>query len=128
MDTLITKRISSPCITSNFCFAVGEVAYVELFTDEHEKPRGCGIIEFENSVLAKKAIEKMHRHELSGRKIVVKEVGVNVTSLKLSGTLIFGKEKNSRCLKFYSLFLLKRESKMLLLLLLGLRRRARQDW
>jgi len=61
-------------------FIVGEVAYVELFTDESEKPRGCGIIEFENNVLAKKAIEKMHRHELSGRKIVVKEVTNSIFS------------------------------------------------
>jgi RNA recognition motif-containing protein len=49
---------------------------VELFSDETEKPRGCGIIEFENALSAKKAIEKMHRFELGGRKIVVKEVRV----------------------------------------------------
>lgn len=55
-------------------FIVGEVAFVELFNDENEKPRGCGIIEFENGGSAKKAIEKMHRFELGGRKIVVKEV------------------------------------------------------
>ena len=47
---------------------------MELFSDENDKPRGCGIIEFESGVSAKKAIEKMHRHELGGRKIVVKEV------------------------------------------------------
>jgi len=50
---------------------------VELFSDETEKPRGCGIIEFENAASAKKAIEKMHRFELGGRKIVVKEVNVH---------------------------------------------------
>jgi RNA recognition motif-containing protein len=55
---------------------VGEVSFVELFSDETEKPRGCGIIEFENALSAKKAIEKMHRFELGGRKIVVKEVRV----------------------------------------------------
>lgn len=49
---------------------------MELFNDENDKPRGCGIIEFENAATAKKAIEKMHRFELGGRKIVVKEVGL----------------------------------------------------
>ncbi len=53
---------------------MGEVAFVELFCDENDKPRGCGIVEFENNTIAKKAIEKMHRHELQGRKMVVKEV------------------------------------------------------
>lgn len=44
--------------------------------DENDKPRGCGIIEFANADLAKDAIEKMHRHELKGRKLVVKEVRI----------------------------------------------------
>ncbi|XP_066993804.1 myelin expression factor 2 [Anabrus simplex] len=52
---------------------VGEVAYVELFTDETDKPRGCGIVEFESADSVKKAVEKMHRYELKGRKLVVKE-------------------------------------------------------
>ncbi|XP_046664465.1 myelin expression factor 2 isoform X2 [Homalodisca vitripennis] len=52
---------------------VGEVAFVELFVDENDKPRGCGIIEFESKELAQKAVEKMHRYELKGRKLVVKE-------------------------------------------------------
>ncbi|GLH14166.1 Uncharacterized protein GBIM_18560, partial [Gryllus bimaculatus] len=52
---------------------VGEVAYVELFTDENDKPRGCGIVEFESADSVKKAVEKMHRYELKGRKLVVKE-------------------------------------------------------
>lgn len=47
---------------------------MELFVDENEKPRGCGIIEFANSSLAKDAVEKMHRYDLKGRKLVVKEV------------------------------------------------------
>lgn len=63
----MTGRVSSVFIS------VGEVAFVELFNDDNEKPRGCGIIEFENAPTAKKAIEKMHRFELGGRKIVVKE-------------------------------------------------------
>lgn len=55
-------------------FAVGEVTFVELFVDENDKPRGCGIVEFENKDLAQKAVEKMHRYDLKGRKLVVKEV------------------------------------------------------
>ena len=52
---------------------VGDVAYVELFNDENEKPRGCGILEFATEEMAKNAVEKMHRYEYKGRKIVVKE-------------------------------------------------------
>ncbi|KAG8226989.1 hypothetical protein J437_LFUL000294 [Ladona fulva] len=52
---------------------VGEVAYVELFSDDVDKPRGCGIVEFESPDSVKKAVEKMHRFELKGRKLVVKE-------------------------------------------------------
>merc|ERR1711936_1074914 len=52
---------------------VGDVSYVELFNDENDKPRGCGILEFSTEDLAKNAVEKMHRYEYKGRKIVVKE-------------------------------------------------------
>ncbi|KAF4528842.1 hypothetical protein B566_EDAN014561, partial [Ephemera danica] len=52
---------------------VGEVEFVELFADEGDKPRGCGIIEFSNPDSVKKAVEKMHRFEVRGRKLVVKE-------------------------------------------------------
>jgi RNA recognition motif-containing protein len=52
---------------------VGDVSYVELFNDENEKPRGCGILEFATEEMAKNAVEKMHRHEYKGRKFVVKE-------------------------------------------------------
>jgi RNA recognition motif-containing protein len=57
-----------------FLLSVGEVAYVELFHDENDKPRGCGIVEFESADSVKKAVEKMHRYDLKGRKLVVKEV------------------------------------------------------
>lgn len=53
---------------------VGKVAHVELFTDEHDKPRGCGIVEFEDADSVKVAVEKMHRFDIKGRKLVVKEV------------------------------------------------------
>jgi len=50
-------------------FVVGEVAFVEIF----DSPKGTGIIEFNSPDLARKAIEKMHRFEVRGRKLVVKE-------------------------------------------------------
>jgi len=52
---------------------VGEVNFVELFLDEQGRPRGAGIMEFATVDLAKKAIEKMNKHDFAGRKIVVKE-------------------------------------------------------
>ncbi|CAG9790878.1 unnamed protein product [Diatraea saccharalis] len=52
---------------------VGDVAYVELFNDENGKPRGCGVVEFTNSEAMKKALFVMHRYELNGRKLVLKE-------------------------------------------------------
>ncbi|XP_042875179.1 myelin expression factor 2-like [Penaeus japonicus] len=53
---------------------VGEVSYVEMFNDENNRPRGCAVIEFESTELVQKAVEIMHRYELKGRKLVVKEV------------------------------------------------------
>lgn len=52
---------------------VGPVDFVELFVDENYKPRGCGIVEFKDVESVEKCIEKMHRHELNGREIIVKE-------------------------------------------------------
>ena len=52
---------------------IGPVSYVNLFKDEEGQSRGCGILEFESSDHAKKAVEKMHRHDFKGRKLVVKE-------------------------------------------------------
>ncbi|XP_075979397.1 heterogeneous nuclear ribonucleoprotein rumpelstiltskin [Anticarsia gemmatalis] len=52
---------------------VGDVAYVELFNDENGKPRGCGVVEFTNAEAMKKALFVMHRYELNGRKLVLKE-------------------------------------------------------
>ena len=56
--------------------SVGEVSFVELFEDESGKPRGCGFIEFERAEHARVALDKMHRFELKGRKLVVKEVRI----------------------------------------------------
>ncbi|KAG4065848.1 hypothetical protein HA402_012526 [Bradysia odoriphaga] len=52
---------------------VGTVEFVELFVDESNKPRGCGIVEFKDAENVQKALEKMNRYELGGREIVVKE-------------------------------------------------------
>jgi len=52
---------------------VGDVQFVELFVDENDKPRGCGIVEFVDSASVEKALKNMHRFEYKGRKIVIKE-------------------------------------------------------
>ena len=52
---------------------VGESSYVELFNDEKGKPRGCGILEFNSEEMAQKAIRKLNKHEIKGRKILVQE-------------------------------------------------------
>lgn len=52
---------------------VGDVSFVELFNDENNKPRGCGIVEFEKAESVAVALDKMNRYELSGRNLVVKE-------------------------------------------------------
>lgn len=53
---------------------IGEVAFAELVSDENDKSKGCGIVEFESVESVKKAIEKLHRYDINGRKIIVKEV------------------------------------------------------
>lgn len=52
---------------------VGEVEFVELFADEQNKPRGCGICEFKSPESVPIALEKMNKHDLNGRQLVVKE-------------------------------------------------------
>jgi RNA recognition motif-containing protein len=52
---------------------VGEVSYVELFYDESGKPRGAGVMEFPTQDMARLAIDKMHRYDYKGRKIIVRE-------------------------------------------------------
>ncbi|XP_050667270.1 myelin expression factor 2 isoform X2 [Leptidea sinapis] len=52
---------------------VGDVAYVELYNDESGKPRGCGVVEFLTAEAMRKALFVMHRYELNGRKLVLKE-------------------------------------------------------
>ena len=82
---------------------VGDVSYVELFNDENEKPRGCGILEFATEDLAKNAVEKMHRYEYKGRKLVVKEdfdterdkYGRIISSKGKLANFVFGSESSS---------------------------------
>lgn len=52
---------------------VGNVEYVEMFTDENGKARGVGIVEFKDPENVGKALEVMNRYELHGRELVVKE-------------------------------------------------------
>lgn len=52
---------------------VGDVSFVELFNDENNKPRGCGIVEFDKPESVEKCLEKMNRYEINGRNLVVKE-------------------------------------------------------
>lgn len=50
------------------------MSFVVVYTDEKDKSRGCGTVEFDRAESAQKAIDKMHRFDINGRKLVVKEV------------------------------------------------------
>ncbi|XP_060804462.1 heterogeneous nuclear ribonucleoprotein M [Amyelois transitella] len=65
---------------------VGDVGYVEIFKDENGKSRGCGVVQFTTSEATKKALFVMHRYELNGRKIVLKEEGENEGRMNTSRT------------------------------------------
>lgn len=52
---------------------VGDVTFVEMFNDESGKPRGCGIVEFKDTNCVVLAMEKLNRHEINGRHLVIKE-------------------------------------------------------
>jgi RNA recognition motif-containing protein len=52
---------------------VGDVSFVELFNDENNKPRGCGIVEFEKPEHVQIALDKMNRYDINGRHLVIKE-------------------------------------------------------
>ncbi|KAI5736633.1 hypothetical protein M8J76_005576 [Diaphorina citri] len=52
---------------------VGDVTYVEILNDDTGKPRGSAIVEFQSPDLVRKAVNKMHRFETKGRKLVIKE-------------------------------------------------------
>uniref|UniRef100_A0A8D8UWS3 Myelin expression factor 2 n=1 Tax=Cacopsylla melanoneura TaxID=428564 RepID=A0A8D8UWS3_9HEMI len=52
---------------------VGDVTYVEILNDETGKPRGSAIVEFQTLDMVRKAVNKMHRFETKGRKLVIKE-------------------------------------------------------
>ena len=63
-----------------YVIPVGEVSFVEMANDENNRPRGCAVIEFESADSVGKAISQMHRYELKGRKLVVKEVSTKSSS------------------------------------------------
>lgn len=52
---------------------VGNVVFCNLFENEEGKSRGCGLVEFQDSASARKAIEALHRFSFKGRELVVKE-------------------------------------------------------
>ena len=52
---------------------VGNVRFCTLFENEEGKPRGCGLVEFDDSSYAKKAIDLLNRYNFKGRELVVKE-------------------------------------------------------
>lgn len=57
---------------------VGDVQFVELFIDENDKSRGCGIVEFSDLASVKKCLEVMQRFEVKTRKLIIKEDSGNV--------------------------------------------------
>lgn len=68
---LICQHFDNCCFC---CCLVDDVSFVVVYTDEKDKSRGCGTIEFDRAESAQKAIDKMHRYDINGRKLVVKEV------------------------------------------------------
>jgi RNA recognition motif-containing protein len=52
---------------------IGNVAYVDVFTERNGRSKGCGIVEFENPEDAQEAIKKLNESELDGRKIYLRE-------------------------------------------------------
>lgn len=57
---------------------VGDVAFVEMFVDDNDKPKGVGIVEFVDPSSVKKCLEVMQRYEVKGRKLVIKEDSGNM--------------------------------------------------
>jgi len=62
---------------------VGDVSFVVVYSDEKDKSRGCGTVEFDRVDSAQKAIDKMHRFDINGRKLVVKEVYIRSNYIKI---------------------------------------------
>uniref|UniRef100_A0A915CUY5 RRM domain-containing protein n=1 Tax=Ditylenchus dipsaci TaxID=166011 RepID=A0A915CUY5_9BILA len=52
----------------------GEVNFVETLENREGKSKGCAVVEFKSRESAVKCVEAMHRTELRGRLIVVKEI------------------------------------------------------
>ena len=48
-------------------FLIGDVTNVQLFKDENEKPRGCGLVTYSSAEGAKMAVDIMHNFELESK-------------------------------------------------------------
>ncbi|XP_057666604.1 myelin expression factor 2-like [Diorhabda carinulata] len=72
---------------------VGDVAFVELFVDDNDKPKGSGIVEFSDGDAVRKCLEIMQRFEVKGRKLVVKDDG-GVTRDKSGAIISSGGRRN----------------------------------
>ncbi|XP_050306212.1 myelin expression factor 2 isoform X2 [Anthonomus grandis grandis] len=57
---------------------VGDVAFVEMYVDENDKPKGCGIVEFTDNSSVRKCLDVMQRYEVKKRKLVIKEDSGNM--------------------------------------------------
>lgn len=51
---------------------VGPVDFAEIYMNDNNKSRGCGIVEFSDTADAERAVEVMHRYELDSRQLVVR--------------------------------------------------------
>lgn len=74
---------------------VGDVQFVELFVDENDKSRGCGIVEFSDPQCVKKCLEVMQRFEVKTRKLIIKEDSGNIRD-KHGNIIGSGGSKRSR--------------------------------
>lgn len=75
---------------------IGEVETIELFIDEEIKPRGCGLIEFKDQECVAIAVEKFNKHDIDGRKILVREDNGEERD-KFGRTKAQGKKMNQGC-------------------------------
>ena len=64
-------------------FVVGD-CYVTLYERPDGKSLGAGLVEFRDLSKAQEAVDKMNRYEVSGRKIIVREVRIFKWGLRLN--------------------------------------------
>jgi RNA recognition motif-containing protein len=66
----------------------GELAHVEVLEDRNGKSKGCAVAEFDSKQAAIKSIDSLHRQDVSGRLIVVKEIRVLYSFRKFLVSLV----------------------------------------